>query len=62
MSILPSLIKDLNKIKSTFASMSGIQSKLNISDIQNINQESVMFEIIDALEFYQSDIDKAYKE
>lgn len=59
MTLLPSLIKDINKLKATFMSMNVIQSNISITDIQDIGDESNMFELIDSLELFQNDIDVA---
>jgi hypothetical protein len=59
---MPELFDDINKIKFSLANMSSIQDKINISALGNIDDDINLFEIINSLKEFQSDINLAKKE
>lgn len=59
---MPELFDDINKIKFTLANITSIQDKINISALQNIGDDTNLFEIIDSLKEFQTDINSAKRE
>ena len=52
-------MKDVNEIRKSFVSLSVIQNNINFTSINDLNNENVIFSLIDTIKSFKSDINLA---
>jgi hypothetical protein len=52
-------MKDVNEIRKSFVGLSVIQNSINLTSINDLNNETVIFSLIDTIKSFKNDINLA---